>query len=362
MLKPPKGLKKSKNPRRDALQDGRSQDGRSHRKASLKGKVGAGGASASKSRADEYVFVGGKRQKVSATKKGSYTQGSRNFRESAHAPVGYAQGKTSGERRPSRTGYGRLGQDKTGPARGEGRRALAEALDASVPITSVLVAKSLNFDDELARLLQRAVRRGITVTEVSKDRLDSMSAHGSHQGVIFEVPPFDYASLPEVLQGITGLKNALIIVCDHITDEGNLGAIIRSAEVVGAACVVIPSRRSARVGIGAYKTSAGACMHLPIVEVPNISAALKELKAAEFWVAGASEHADADLWSQRLAGRLCLVMGSEGEGISQLVLKHCDFLVKLPQAGKIESLNVAQAATALSYEWLRQVRMTEGDR
>ena len=146
-----------------------------------------------------------------------------------------------------------------------------------------------------------------------------------------------------------------------MTDEGNFGAIVRSAEVVGAAGVVIAKARAAGVGVGAYKTSAGAVLHVPIAQVPNLATAIDELKRAGFWVAGSTEHATQDVWSAPLEGRLCLVMGSEGSGISQLVRKKCDFECRLPQRGRVESLNVAQAATVMCYEWLRRESAAAAD-
>ena len=146
---------------------------------------------------------------------------------------------------------------------------------------------------------------------------------------------------------------ALVVVLDHVTDAGNFGAIVRSAEVVGAAGVVIANKRAAEVTVATYKTSAGAVMHLPIARVPNIARALEDLKQAGFWCVGASEHAEGSCWESPLTGRIALVMGSEGEGISRLVLETCDDLTRLPQRGVTESLNVAQATTALAYEWLR---------
>ena len=145
-----------------------------------------------------------------------------------------------------------------------------------------------------------------------------------------------------------------------MTDEGNFGAIVRSAEVVGAAGVVIAKARAAGVGVGAYKTSAGAVLHLPIAQVPNLATALDRLKEAGFWAAAATEHADQDVWQAPLDGRIALVMGSEGSGVSRLVREHCDFECRLPQRGRVESLNVAQATTVLCYEWLRR-SMAKGD-
>ena len=159
-----------------------------------------------------------------------------------------------------------------------------------------------------------------------------------------------------------GKGNALVLVLDHVTDEGNFGAIVRTAEVVGAAGVVIAKARSASVGVGAYKTSAGAVLHIPIAQVSNLARAVEELKAAGFWSCASTEHAKDDVWSAPLAGRVALVMGSEGEGISRLVLEKCDFACKLPQRGRVESLNVAQACTVMCYEWLRREMTGEGAR
>ena len=124
--------------------------------------------------------------------------------------------------------------------------------------------------------------------------------------------------------------------------------------IMCAAGVIIANKRAAGVTVGSYKTSAGAVMHLPIAQVPNIARALDDLKDAGFWVAGASEHAQDVCWDSPLQGRVALVMGSEGDGISRLVLEKCDFLTKLPQRGLTESLNVAQAACALCFEWMRR--------
>ena len=123
---------------------------------------------------------------------------------------------------------------------------------------------------------------------------------------------------------------------------------------MGAAGVVIAKARAAGVGVGAYKTSAGAVMHLPIAQVSNLATAIDELKAHGFWAGGATEHAHDVIWDAPLSGRVALVMGSEGSGISRLVRQKCDFEFKLPQRGMVESLNVAQATTAIAYEWLRR--------
>lgn len=294
---------------------------------------------------------------------------------------GQQQGQRSGQRQgfsPSRGGrpqggygarqQGRGGQRPQGRNSAgrsdliEGRRAVEESLGAGVPLKSALVQiQSLDADPALERLAQRMGTAGVSVERVPRNRLDQLSSHGAHQGVIVRAKPFQYAELGDVIAA-AGKGNALVLVLDHVTDEGNFGAIVRTAEVVGAAGVVIAKARSASVGVGAYKTSAGAVLHIPIAQVSNLARAVEELKAAGFWSCASTEHAKDDVWSAPLAGRVALVMGSEGEGISRLVLEKCDFACKLPQRGRVESLNVAQACTVMCYEWLRREMTGEGAR
>lgn len=271
----------------------------------------------------------------------------------------------------------------------EGRRACFEALEAHLPLKKLLVQENMNAALQTAdveRLITCARERGIACEYVKRSAMDALSSHGAHQGVMFETAPFAYAELSDVLATIdrkaasaadasaadafatdaselvTNTNNqpsapkqaSLVVLLDHVVDEGNFGAIVRSAEVVGASCVIIANARCASVGVGAYKTSAGAVLHMPIVQVVNLARAIDELKEHGFWVIGASEHAQQTVWNAPFAGNVCLVMGSEENGISSLVQKKCDFICKLPQRGRIESLNVAQAATVMCYEWMRQ--------
>ena len=229
----------------------------------------------------------------------------------------------------------------------EGRRAAAEALRTGFPIKCALIAEGGERDAALSRLVDDLNAAGVRIKYVPRAQLDALSSHA------LEVGNFPYADVADILDRAGG-GPALVVVLDHVTDDGNFGAIVRSAEVVGAAGVVIANKRAAGVTVGSYKTSAGAVMHLPIAQVPNIARALDDLKAAGFWVGGASEHAEGSCWDAPFEGRVALVMGSEGDGISRLVLEKCDFLTKLPQRGMTESLNVAQATTALCFEWLRR--------
>jgi 23S rRNA (guanosine2251-2'-O)-methyltransferase len=178
------------------------------------------------------------------------------------------------------------------------------------------------------------------------------------QNRLFDDAPYsyEYATLFDLIALARGKANALIIALDHITDVGNFGAVARSAEVVGATGIIIPKKRSVAVNDAVYRTSAGAIDYLKVAREANISESLKRLKQENFWIGGASEHAACDIWDAPLEGRLVVVMGAEENGLSRLVRETCDFEFKLSQRGFTQSLNVAQAATAIMYEWLRRSR------
>lgn len=307
---------------------------------------------------------GGKRQRQGASggRGGQGTGGNRErrgrmpVRKGLSSDAGRSKGRSAGS--SVRGAVARSGASRR-PAWEyiEGRRAVAEALRTGFPVKRALVADAEGRRDAaLAQLVDQLRGANIPVEYVATEQLDALSSHGAHQGIALEVGAFPYADLADIIAraDAAGAEPALVVVLDHVTDAGNFGAIVRSAEVVGAVGVVIANKRAAEVTVATYKTSAGAVMHLPIARVPNIARALEDLKAAGFWTVGASEHAEGNCWDAPLTGRIALVMGSEGAGISRLVLETCDDLTKLPQRGATESLNVAQAATALCYEWLRQ--------
>ena len=240
----------------------------------------------------------------------------------------------------------------------EGKRPIIEALRAGMPLKSVLMADNVQQDGQIKDILRKARQHGVKVKMVSRKMLDERSERGSHQGVMAEALPFPYANMTEIIAAANERAeqrgSALVVVLDHVTDAGNLGAIARSAEIVGASGLVIPNKRSARVTAATYKSSAGAINYIKVSQVANIASTLERLKKEGFWVAGASEQAQHCVWEAPLYGKIALVMGNEAEGLSQLTMKECDFLAKLPQEGRVASLNVAQAATAIMYEWMRQ--------
>ena len=241
----------------------------------------------------------------------------------------------------------------------EGRRACFEALEQGVSIARALVQKDLVADD-FSQLKRRLCAAKVPLKEVDASYLDALSSHGAHQGIVLELKPFVYTELADLTSRVSQHAHEhpgepmLVLMLDHVVDEGNLGACIRTAEIVGAQAVIIPNARAASVGTGTYKTSAGAVLHIPIVRTANLARALAALKDEGFWVIGATEHADASAFATPFEGNVCVVMGSEYSGISEGIRKSCDFLCKLPQRGAIESLNVAQAATVMCYEWLRR--------
>lgn len=243
----------------------------------------------------------------------------------------------------------------------EGKRPVLEALRTHVPIREILIADNLAHDSLVKDILRKAKQADTPVKAVPRRNLDEKSQRGSHQGIMASTRPFGYVNVQAIIDA--GEQHAqehegaaLVVLLDHITDAGNLGAIARSAEAVGASGLIIPNKRSAHVTATTYKSSAGAVMHLNISQVANISATIERLKKEGYWVAGASEQADDIIWDANLKGKMALVMGGESEGLPRLTKENCDFLVRLPQAGKVGSLNVAQAATACMYEWMRQNR------
>ena len=186
--------------------------------------------------------------------------------------------------------------------------------------------------------------------ETSGEELERLCGSPDHQGVVAEVEPYPYAGASELLR----VEGALLIALDQVQDPRNLGAVARSAEVAGAAGLVIPERRAAEVTAVTCKSSAGAVEHLPIAHVRNLADWLAEAKEAGFWIWGADGDAEQAPWEVDLTGPTVLVLGGEGKGLRPRVAAGCDGLIALPQAGKIDSLNVSAAATALLFEAVRQ--------
>ena len=236
----------------------------------------------------------------------------------------------------------------------EGRNAVIEALRAGRAIDKIFIAKG-DVDKTLGHIASKARDKGIVVVEADRRKLDYMSQTKAHQGVVALAAVREYCEIADIIALARERDEApFVIVCDEISDPHNLGAIIRTAECVGAHGVIIPKRRSAGLTTIVDKASAGAAEHMLISRVPNIPAALKELKEEGLWVYGTAADGKNGLWTTDLTGAVALVIGSEGDGMGRLVKEHCDFVLSLPMKGRLNSLNASAAAAVTMYEVLRQ--------
>lgn len=240
----------------------------------------------------------------------------------------------------------------------EGRNAVIEALRAGRSIDKIYIAKG-DVDKTLGHIASKARAAGIVVVEADRRKLDFMSQTHAHQGVIALAAVKEYCTVDDIfaIADERG-EDPFIIICDEISDPHNLGAIIRSAECAGAHGVIIPKRRSAGLTAIVDKSSAGAAEHMAIARVPNLSAAIKDIKARGVWVYGTAANGQSDLWHTSFSGAVALVIGSEGDGMGRLVSENCDFIISLPMRGRVSSLNASTAAAITMYEVLRQRSMS----
>lgn len=235
----------------------------------------------------------------------------------------------------------------------EGRNPVIEALKSGRNIEKIMVNKSSK-EGSIKKILGMSKDMGIVVQQVDRHKLDEISQSHSHQGVMAITSEYKYYELDEILE-IPRKKgeDAFFIILDGVTDPHNLGSIIRTADAVGAHAVIIPKRRSASITPVVSKASAGAVEYVPVCKVTNIVNAIKTLKENNVWIAAVDMYGDT-FYKQNLSGNLCLVVGSEGSGISRLVKENCDFTVSMPMSGNVTSLNASVAGGILLYEVYRQ--------
>ena len=236
----------------------------------------------------------------------------------------------------------------------EGRNAVIEALRAGAAIDKIYLQKG-ETDRTLGHIASKARAAGAVVVEADKRKLDAMSRTHAHQGVIALCAVREYAGVEDILRLAEDRGEApLLVICDELSDPHNLGAVIRTAECAGAHGVVIPKRRSAGLTAVVAKTSAGAVAHVPVARVANIPTLLQDLKKEGVWVFGTAADGATSLYDADLKGPAAIVIGSEGSGMGRLVSETCDFLVRIPMRGKLNSLNASAAAAILLYEAVRQ--------
>lgn len=196
-----------------------------------------------------------------------------------------------------------------------------------------------------------ARKRNIEVQHLTKNEMARITS-GNHQGCIAEVFEYEYYSYDDI---ISSNENSLIIALDGLEDPHNLGAIVRTAEIAGCDGIIIPKNRSVKVTSSVAKVSTGAIEYVKVVQTINLRQTLKKLKEDGYWIVGA-EYTDKSqgMWDVNYNMKICLVIGSEGNGISRIVREECDYLVKIPMWGKINSLNASVSAGIIIYEIRRQ--------
>ena len=244
-------------------------------------------------------------------------------------------------------------RDNIGENRIEGKNAVLECLNAKRGIKKLFVLKSLK-DNKINSVIDDLKRTGTIVKFVERDELDNMAETRAHQGIIAETEDYKYVEVPDILDYAKSKnEDPFVVILDEIEDPHNFGAIIRSAECVGAHGIIIKNRNQAMVTATVVSASAGASEHMRIARVTNISKTIEELKNDGMWFACADMDGT-EMTKTNLKGSIGLVVGNEGSGVSRLVKEKCDFIVKIPMKGHIDSLNVSVATGILLYEINRQ--------
>lgn len=235
----------------------------------------------------------------------------------------------------------------------EGRNAVIEAFRAGKTVDKIFVQEHLK-EGSMNTVIREAKKHDTVINYVKKERLDQMSETGKHQGVIAYIAAYEYATVDDILKKAEEKgESPFVVILDDIEDPHNLGAIIRTANLVGAHGVIIPKHRAAGLTATAVKASAGAINYTPVAKVTNISKTIEELKEKGLWFVCA-DMGGTTMYDLDLKGAIGLVIGNEGKGVSRLVKEKCDFVASIPMFGDIDSLNASVAAGVLAYEIVRQ--------
>lgn len=236
----------------------------------------------------------------------------------------------------------------------EGRNSVLELLKSDRDINKIWVSRGEKHGS-IHQIIKMAKEKKIVLVEVDKTKLDEMSETQNHQGVIALVPPFNYCEVEDILEYAKTKNEApFIILLDGIEDPHNLGSIIRTAETAGVHGIIIPKRRGVSVNSTVSKVSAGAVEHMKIARVTNLNQTIHMLKENNIWIIGTDMEATKNYYEQDFKGAICIIVGSEGFGMSRLVKENADLLVKIPMKGKITSLNASVSAGIVIYEAVKQ--------
>ena len=226
-----------------------------------------------------------------------------------------------------------------------GKNPVIEAINAKKALKVFLVA---NFNDQ--KILTLIKNNKVAVQTVSPNEMEKMANGGVHQGIAAELKPYQTVSLQEIVAKARKKEKKIIVMLDGIEDPHNLGAILRSADVFEASGIVLPKHNSVSLNATVAKTSAGAINYVPVAVVNNLNQAIKELKEEGYWVVATDGSATISYSSLKYDFPVVIVIGSEGKGVSSLVLKNSDYIVKIPQFGHVNSLNASVAAGILLAE------------
>lgn len=236
----------------------------------------------------------------------------------------------------------------------EGRNAVIELLESGKDINKIFVTRGEKHGS-INKIIAIAKERKVIIVEKDRRQMEQMAQTENYQSVIAIVPPFEYCEIEDIIeQANKKQEEPFILILDGIEDPHNLGSIIRTAETAGIHGVIIPKRRSASVNSTVNKVSCGAVEHMKIARVTNISDEIEKLKKLGLWICGTDINAEKYYYNQDLTGPIGIVIGNEGNGISEKVKKHCDFLVKIPMKGKINSLNASVSAGIIIYDVFKQ--------
>ena len=235
-----------------------------------------------------------------------------------------------------------------------GRNAVTEALRSGRSINKLLLAEG-DHQGSIREIAALAKERGLLVQHVERSKIEAIAGGLRHQGVLAYVAPVDYVELEDILQTAAARNEVpFLLLLDELEDPHNLGALLRTADAAGVHGVLIPRRRSCPLSATVAKTSAGAVEYVPVARIGNIAQTIRSLKKQGFWVVGADMEGQDAYYDANLTGPLVLVVGSEGHGIGRLIREQCDFLVRIPMMGRINSLNASVAGSILMYEAMRQ--------
>ena len=236
----------------------------------------------------------------------------------------------------------------------EGRNSVLELLESGKDINKIYITRGEKHGS-INKIIAKARERKIIIVEKDKRQMQEIAQTENYQGVIAIVPPFEYCEIEDILEEAKSKnEDPFVLILDGIEDPHNLGSIIRTAETAGVHGIIIPKRRAVAVNSTVNKTSAGAVEHMKIARVTNITDSINKLKENGLWICGTAIDTDKYYYNQDLTGSIGIVIGNEGEGMSDKVKKNCDFLVKIPMKGKVTSLNASVSAGIIIYEALKQ--------